>query len=82
MRKLILGLAGVGVVMALRPVLKRRMVKKMREHCRQMMGQSATGSETSGGETKSPEAMCQKMREHCGPMASQREQQDEPVGAV
>ena len=38
MKKLIVGVAAVGAVMALRPVLKRRMVQKMREHCTQMAG--------------------------------------------
>ena len=36
MKKLILGLVAVGALIALRPVVKRRMAQKMREHCKQM----------------------------------------------
>ena len=36
MKKLILGLAAVAVVVALRPMLKRRTAQKMRDHCEQM----------------------------------------------
>lgn len=71
MKKLIIGLVAVGAVMALRPLVKRHMVR-MREHCEQMM---------SGGrsEAMSPEAMHQKMREHCGQPARQPEERSEPV---
>ena len=33
MKKLIVGVAVVGAVVALRPVVKRRMLEKTREHC-------------------------------------------------
>ena len=36
MKKLIVGAVAVGAVVALRPVVKRRMLEKMREHCGQM----------------------------------------------
>jgi hypothetical protein len=36
MKKVIVGLAAVGAVLALRPVLKHRMVQKMHKHCKQM----------------------------------------------
>ena len=77
MKKLIVGVAAVGAVVALRPVVKRRMLQKMHEHCsqmaehcKQMMGQSASRSETTGHEAMDPEAMRQKMREHCEPMGA------------
>ena len=73
MKKLILGLVAVGVVMALRPVLKRRMLGKMREHCKEMMGQCACGSETTAHDSMSPETMREKMREHCDQTAAPRE---------
>jgi hypothetical protein len=79
MKKPIVGLAAFGAVVALRPVVKRRMVQKMREHCKQMMGQSAAGSETTGNESIGPEAMHQKMRGHCEQMASHDEERSGPV---
>jgi hypothetical protein len=89
MKKLIVGLAAVGAVVALRPVVKRRMVQKMREHCgqmaehcKQMMGQFAAGGDTTGNEPIGPEAMRQKMREHCGQMASHDEERSEPLATV
>lgn len=48
MRKLIVGFVGVGAVLALRPLVKRRIVRKMPEHCRQMMGQFSAMRETPG----------------------------------
>ena len=36
MKKLILGLAAAGAVVALRPVIKRRVVQKMQAHCKEM----------------------------------------------
>jgi hypothetical protein len=53
----------LGAVVALRPVVKRRMVRKMR--CKQMMGQLIGGSETTADAAMRPEAMPPKMREHC-----------------
>ena len=82
MKKLIIGLVAFGAVVALRPVLKRRMVQKMREHCKQMMGQFAAGCGTTGNEPIGPEAMRQKMREHCGQMASHDEDRSEPVATA
>jgi hypothetical protein len=75
MKKLIVALLGVGAVVALRPVLKRRMAKKMRDHCKQMMGQFAGRSETTGPEARTPETM----REHCEQMAAEHEERSEPV---
>jgi hypothetical protein len=39
MRKTIIVLLAVGAALSLRPVVKRRMVQKMREHCEQMAAQ-------------------------------------------
>ena len=64
-------------MVALRPVVKRRMVEKMRARCKQMMAQFAAGDEATG-----QEAMHQKMREHCGQMAAHHEQRKEPVAAT
>jgi uncharacterized protein YjeT (DUF2065 family) len=72
MKKPIVGLVAVGVVVALRPLVKRRMAEKMREHCDQMMRQCAGGHE----------AMGQAMREQCGRMAAQREERGEPVATA
>lgn len=81
MKKLILGLAAVGALVALRPVIKRRMVQKMREHCKQM---AAHCKEMMGGhgEATGREAMPQKMREHCEEMAAQHDERTEPVVAA
>lgn len=79
MKKLIVGLVAVGAVMALRPAVKRRMVQKMQQHCKQMMSQFAGSSETTRHEATGPEAMCQKMREQCEQMAAQHEERSEPV---
>ena len=55
MKKLLVGAAAVGAVVALRPVVKRRVLQKMREHCGQMaehckrpVGESASRSEPMG----------------------------------
>jgi len=82
MRKLIVGLAAVGAVMALRPVVKRRMVQKMREHCEQMMGQFAGRSEATGQEATGPRAMREKMREHCEQIAPQHAKRSEPIATA
>ncbi len=81
-KKLIIGLLAVGAALALRPVVKRRIVQKMREHCEQMMEQFAGRSETTGHEATGPEAGRQKMREHCGQMAAQHEERSEPVATA
>ena len=81
MKKLIVGFAAVGVVMALRPLVKRRVVQKMRDHCKQMAGHC---KEMMGGrsETTGHEAKAQKMREHCEEMAAQHHEDAEPVAAA
>ena len=38
MNKAIVGVAAIGAVIALRPVIKRRLIHKMSEHCQQMAG--------------------------------------------
>ena len=82
MKKAIVGLAAVAAVVALRPLIKRRMLQKMRDHCEQMMGQCTARSEATGHEAMGPEAMRQKMREHRGHMAAQHEERGEPVTTV
>jgi len=67
MKKVIVGLAAAGAVVALRPVLKRRMVQKMREHCDQMMARCQ-----GRGEAMDREAMAHNMREHGEQMAAAR----------
>ena len=79
MKKLFIGSLAIGAVMALRPVVKRRMVQKMRDHCKQMMSQFAGSSETTRHEATGPEAMCQEMREQWEQMAAQHEGRSEPV---
>ena len=69
MKKLIVGFAAVGVVMALR----RRVAQKMRDHCKEMMeGRS---------ETTDHEARAHTMPAHCEGMAAQH-REDEPVVAA
>ena len=82
MKKLIVGLMAVGALMTLRPVVKRRMVQKMRDHCDQMMEQFAGSRETTGHEPMDPEAMHQRMRAHCEQMAAQHEDRREPVATA
>ena len=71
-KKLIVGLAVVGALVVLRPVLKH--FKQMAAHCKEMMG--------GHGETPDHEAMRQKMREHCKEMAAKHEQPAEPAVAA
>ena len=67
MKKAIFGLAAVGAVIWLGPVVKRRIGRKMREHCQQMAvkckqmmaGQSGERGEAAG------------MPEHCKQMGAQ-----------
>ena len=77
MKKLIIGLAAVGAVMALRP----RLAQKMRDHCTQMAGhcKEMMGDQS---EATSHEAMQQKMRKHCEGMAPQHEEDVEPVATA
>lgn len=89
MKKLIVGVAAAGAVVALRPVVKRRVLQKMREHCgqmaehcKQMMGESASHRETTGHEAMDPEAIREKMREHCEPTGAQREEHSERVATA
>ena len=74
MKKLIVAVAAVGVVMALRPLVKRRVVQKMRDHCKEMM---EGRSQTTGHEAKT-----QRMREHCEEMAPRHREEAEPVVAA
>ena len=85
MKKVIVGIVAVGALIALRPVVKRRMVQKMREHCKQMAVhcKEMMGAQPGGrGETTGQEAMHQKMREHCGLQEAQHEHRREAVATA
>lgn len=77
MKKAIVAIAAVGVVLGLRPFMKR-IGHKARQHCEQMAaqckqmmaGQSGAGSEAG-----------HKMPEHCEDMAKQFERRGEAVRA-
>jgi hypothetical protein len=64
MKKLIAGVATVGVVMALRPLVKRRVVQNMRDHCNQVAARCKDMMD-GRSETTGHEARAQKTREHC-----------------
>ena len=81
MKKLVFGVAAVGIVMALRPVVKRRVVQKLRDHCKQMAAHCKEMME-GRGETTGDEARAQKMREHCEEMAAQDRENAQPVVAA
>jgi hypothetical protein len=78
MKKLMLGLVAVGALIALRPVVKRRMVQKMREHCTQMAGHCR---EMMGAqhEATGREAVSQKMCEHCEPLTAEHDDRRDTV---
>lgn len=65
MKKLVVASVAVGSVLVLRSVVKRRIVQKMHEHCKQMMDPPAGRPETTGHE-----ATGRKMRQHCEQMAA------------
>jgi hypothetical protein len=67
MKKAIFGLAVVGAAIALRPVLKRRMLQKMQQHCQQM---AAKCKEMMAGSSTEPDAHGAGMPEHCREMAA------------
>jgi hypothetical protein len=68
MKKLVIALAAVGVVLALRPVLKRKAHSKMREHCKQMAAKCKQMMAQYGGGEEG------EMPEHCKEMAAKREE--------
>jgi hypothetical protein len=80
MKKLIVGVAAVGVALALRPLVKRRLVQKMRDHCTQMAAHCKEMMEGRGGPT-ADEAEAQEMRERCEEIAARRREDAEPVAA-
>jgi hypothetical protein len=81
MKKLIAGVATVGVVMALRPLVKRRVVQKMLDHCKQMAAHCKEMME-GRSETTGHGARAQKMREHCEAMVAEHREDAEPVVAA
>ncbi len=85
MKKLIVAVAAVGAVTALRPVLKRRIIPRMREHgtrmaahCREMTGAHPGGQ----GETSGDATVHQKMREHCEPTVAHDADRAEPIATA
>ena len=67
MKKAIIGFTAVGALIGLRPVLKRRIVQKMQEHCQQMAAkckQMMAGPPTERGEAARLPERCKQMREH------------------
>ena len=76
MKKAIFGLAAVATVIALRPVLKRRIVQKMQDHCQQMAAQCKqmmAGPSSERGEAAG-------MPEHCKQTAAQLHGEHEAAG--
>jgi len=73
MKKAIFGLAALGAVIGLRPVVKRRIAHKVRERCQQMAAkckQMMAGQSGERGEGA-------EMPEHCKEMAAQFRGHDE-----
>lgn len=81
MKKLIVGFAAISVVIALRPLVKRRVSQKMRDHCKQMTTHCKEMLE-GRGETTGHEATAQKIREHREEVAAQHRKDAEPVVAA
>ena len=77
MKKAIVAIAAVGVVLGLRPVMKR-MGQKAREHCEQMAAQC---KQMMAGQSGSGSRVGHKMPEHCEEMAEQFERRGETVRA-
>jgi hypothetical protein len=64
MTKAIFGFAVVGAVIALRPMLKRRLLQKMQQHCQQMAAkckQMMAASSTEGAHGAGMPEHCQEM---------------------
>ena len=80
MKKLTVGFAAVGAVMALWLLVKRRVVQKMRDHCKRMAAH-CTEMMQGRSEMRGREPTAQKMREHCAQMAAQPREDAEPVVA-
>ena len=66
MKKAIFGLAAVGAVIGLGPVVKRRIGRKMREHCQQMAAKCKQMMAAESGER----GEAATMPEHCKQMAA------------
>ena len=81
MKKLIFGLAAVGAVFAVRPVLKRSIAQKIHQHCNQM---AAHCTEMMRGDNEAPgrETMHQTIREHREEMAAPHDERTEPSVAA
>jgi hypothetical protein len=67
MKKAIFGLAAVGAVIGLAPVVKRRIGHKMREHCEEMAGkckQMMAGSSGANAEEGGTQAHGEQVADH------------------
>lgn len=79
MKKALIGLVALGAVIALRPLVKRRMVEKMRDHCQQMVAHcQEMMAGAAGGRAK---AAGREMPEPCE-QTSESAERGEPVAAV
>ncbi len=73
MKKLVVAVVAVGAALALRPVVKRRMVQKMHEHCKQMAAkckQLMGAQPTEDGEATGMSEHCKEMAAHGAHQAS------------
>jgi hypothetical protein len=77
MKKAIVAIAAVGVVIGLRPVVKR-IGHKARQHCEQMAAQC---KQMMAGQSGAGREAGQKMPDHCEEMAEQFERRSEAVTA-
>ena len=78
MKRLIVGVVAVAVVMVLRPLVKRRVVQKLGEHCKQMAA-NCQGMMEGRSETTGHEAEVRRMHRHCEETSAQRGEDREPV---
>ncbi len=83
MKKAIFGLAAVGAVIGLGPVVKRRIGRTIREHCQQMAAkckQMMAGQSGERGEAAGMPEHCKQMAAHFrgdGDLAETRERSDQ-----
>jgi hypothetical protein len=75
MKKLIIGLVAIGVVLAVRPLVKRKAAQKMREHCSQMVAKRKEKMAQFGGGEEAG------MPEHCTEMATKGKEKMAQFGA-
>ena len=76
MKKAIFGLAAVGALIGLGPVLKRRIGRKMHEHCQQMAAKCKQMMAAQSGERGEAAGI----PEHCKQMGAQLRGDEETAG--